>query len=111
MRRIVATGLGAVTPPAAGVAPSWARLLEGRSGIRRLPDEMVGDLSAKVGGVVPSRQEDPEAGFDPDAVLPPKDQRKIDRFIILRWRRQTRRLRRPTGSPTRNPGACARQRS
>jgi 3-oxoacyl-[acyl-carrier-protein] synthase II len=83
MRRIVVTGLGAVTPLAAGVAPSWTRLLEGQSGIRRLPDEMVGDLSAKVGGVVPSIAEDPEAGFDPDAVLAPKDQRKIDRFILF----------------------------
>ncbi|CAN7167325.1 beta-ketoacyl-ACP synthase II [Bosea sp. LjRoot237] len=83
MRRIVVTGLGAVTPLAAGVTPSWARLLKGRSGLRRLPDEVVGDLPAKVGGVVPSLVEDPEAGFDPDAVLAPKDQRKVDRFIIL----------------------------
>lgn len=83
MRRIVVTGLGAVTPLAAGVTPSWSRLLAGRSGLRRLPDEIVGDLPAKVGGVVPSLVEDPEAGFDPDAVLAPKDQRKVDRFIIL----------------------------
>ena len=56
MRRIVVTGLGAVTPLAAGVEASWSRLLAGRSGIRRLPDDVVGDLPAKVGGVVPSRK-------------------------------------------------------
>jgi integrase len=83
MRRIVVTGLGAVTPLAADVEASWSRLLAGRSGIRRLPDDVVGDLPAKVGGVVPSAQEDPEAGFDPDAVLAPKDQRKVDRFILF----------------------------
>ncbi len=44
MRRIVVTGLGAVTPLAAGVETSWSRLLAGRSGIRRLPDDVVGDL-------------------------------------------------------------------
>src|SRR5829696_3551994 len=83
MRRIVVTGMGAVTPLAAGVEASWSRLLAGRSGIRRLPDDVVGDLPAKVGGVVPSLEEDPDAGFDPNAVLAPKDQRKVDRFILF----------------------------
>lgn len=83
MRRIVVTGLGAVTPLAAGVEASWSRLLAGRSGIRRLPDDVVRDLPAKVGGAVPSLKEDPDAGFDPDAVLAPKDQRKVDRFILF----------------------------
>ncbi len=75
--------MGAVTPVAAGVEASWSRLLAGRSGIRRLPDDMVGDLPAKIGGVVPSLQEDPEAGFDPNTVFAPKDQRKVDRFILF----------------------------
>ncbi|MGO1080306.1 beta-ketoacyl-ACP synthase II [Inquilinus sp. CA228] len=81
MRRIVVTGMGAVSPLANGVEASWRRLLAGRSGLRRLPEEMVVDLAAKVGGVVPSIAEDPEAGFDPDAAVPPKDQKKMDRFI------------------------------
>jgi 3-oxoacyl-[acyl-carrier-protein] synthase II len=83
MRRIVVTGMGAVSPLAANVESSWSRLLAGQSGLRRLPDDVVGDLPAKVGGVVPSRDEDPENGFDPDAILPLKDQRKMDRFILL----------------------------
>ena len=53
MRRIVVTGMGAVTPLAADVEASWSRLLAGRSGIRRLPDDVVGDLPAKVGGWCP----------------------------------------------------------
>ncbi|MEY9786276.1 hypothetical protein ABIE77_000834 [Sinorhizobium fredii] len=83
MRRIVITGMGAVSPLGANVATSWSRLLAGRSGIRRLPDEVVGDLPAKVGGTVPSLEEDPEAGFDPNTVFAPKDQRKVDRFILF----------------------------
>ena len=83
MRRIVVTGLGAVTPLAARVETSWSRLLASRSGVRRLPDDVVADLPAKVGGVVPSLEEDPEAGFAPDAILAPKEQRRVDRFILF----------------------------
>ncbi|WFP61696.1 beta-ketoacyl-ACP synthase II [Mesorhizobium sp. WSM4904] len=83
MRRIVVTGMGAVTPLAADVETSWSRLLAGRSGIRRLADDVVADLPAKIGGVVPSLEEDPEAGLDANAFLAPKDQRKIDRFILF----------------------------
>jgi 3-oxoacyl-(acyl-carrier-protein) synthase len=61
MRRIVVTGMGAVTPLAANVEASWSRLLAGRSGIRRLPDDVVADLPAKVGGAVPSLEDDPES--------------------------------------------------
>ena len=83
MRRIVVTGLGAVTPLAAEVEASWSRLLAGRSGIRRLLDDVAGDLLAKIGGVVPSLEEDSEAGFDPNTVFAPKDQRRVDRFILF----------------------------
>lgn len=81
MRRIVVTGMGAISPLATGVEATWARLLAGRSGLRRLPDAVVADLAAKNAGVVPGRDED--AGFDPDRVLEVKDQRKVDRFILF----------------------------
>ena len=83
MRRVVVTGIGAISPLAAGVEASWSRLLAGRSGIRRLADDVVKDLPAKIGGVVPSLEEDPDAGFDPNTVFAPKDQRKVDRFILF----------------------------
>lgn len=83
MRRIVVTGMGAITPLAADVETSWSRLLAGRSGIRRLADEVAGDLPAKIGGVVPSLDDDPEAGLDANALVAPKDQRRIDRFILF----------------------------
>ena len=81
--RIVVTGMGIVSPLGCGVETVWQRLVEGRSGLRRLPDEMVGDLPAKVAGVIPDRNEDPAAGFDTDSIVSVKDQRKMDRFIPL----------------------------
>ncbi|MBZ9841019.1 beta-ketoacyl-ACP synthase II [Mesorhizobium sp. CA5] len=83
MRRIVITGMGAVTPLAANIEASWSRLLAGRSSIRRLPEDMVETLPTKIGGTVLSLEEDPEAGLDANAFLAPKDQRKIDRFILF----------------------------
>ena len=81
MRRIVVTGMGAVSPLGCGTEIAWQRLLAGWSGLRRLPDAIVETLPAKVAGIVPSKAEDAEGGFDPDAVIAPKDQRKMDRFI------------------------------
>lgn len=81
MRRIVVTGMGVVSPLGCGTEIAWQRLLAGRSGLRRLQDSIVETLPAKVAGLVPSKAEDAEAGFDPDAVIAPKDQRKMDRFI------------------------------
>lgn len=81
--RIVITGMGIASPLGCGIEPVWQRLLAGKSGLRRLPDEIVSDLPAKVGGVVPSLEEDAEAGLNPDAVVSTKDQRKMDRFILL----------------------------
>jgi 3-oxoacyl-[acyl-carrier-protein] synthase II len=111
MRRIVVTGMGAVTPLAADVETSWSRLLAGRSGIRKLPDDVVGDLPAKVGGVVPSLEEDSEAGFDPDAVLAPKDQRKVDRFILFGLAAAEDALAQAEWAPPRKRIACAQPRS
>lgn len=81
MRRVVITGMGVVSPLGCGIDMVWQRLLAGQSGIRVLPDEIVGDLPAKIGGQVPTLAADPEAGFDPDKAVVPKDQKKMDRFI------------------------------
>ncbi|MET0947038.1 MAG: beta-ketoacyl-ACP synthase II [Pseudomonas sp.] len=82
-RRVVVTGMGLVSPLGSGVETVWARLLSGRSGLRNLPDEVVADLPAKVGGAVPTLADDAEAGFDPDRATPPKEQKKMDRFIMF----------------------------
>jgi len=82
-RRVVVTGMGLVSPLGSGVEAVWARLLAGRSGLRNLAEAVVADLPAKVGGVVPTLEEDAEAGFDPDRATPPKEQKKMDRFILF----------------------------
>ncbi|UVJ42778.1 beta-ketoacyl-ACP synthase II [Pseudomonas sp. LS1212] len=81
VRRVVVTGMGLVSPLGCGLDPVWERLLASQSGLRRLPDAVVEDLPAKVGGAVPSIADDPRAGFDPDAAVAPKEQKKMDRFI------------------------------
>lgn len=82
-KRIVVTGMGAITPLGCGVEQVWRRLLAGQSGIRSLPEELIGELSTTIGGQVPDSLQDPEAGFDPDQLLAPKEQRKMDRFILF----------------------------
>ncbi|AHG22003.1 3-oxoacyl-ACP synthase [Chania multitudinisentens RB-25] len=81
--RIVITGMGAVSPLGCGVESIWQRLLAGQSGISPLPEEMVADLPVKIGGQVPALAQDAEAGFNPDLSVAPKDQKKMDRFILL----------------------------
>lgn len=82
-RRVVVTGMGLVSPLGSGVEVVWQRLLAGRSGLRNLPDAVIADLPTRVGGVVPTMAEDAEAGFDPDRATPPKEQKKMDRFILF----------------------------
>ncbi|WP_049630380.1 beta-ketoacyl-ACP synthase II [Cellvibrio sp. pealriver] len=81
--RIVITGMGLASPLGCGVEHVWQQLLAGKSGLRRLNEDIVGDLPAKVGGLVPSLSEDAIGGLDADGIVSPKDQRKMDRFIVL----------------------------
>lgn len=81
MRRIVVTGQGVVSPLGTGTEAAWSRLVAGQSGLRRLPQDLAPDVPSQVAGMVLSKQDDPEAGFDVDAAVPGKDQKKMDRFI------------------------------
>ncbi|UPJ40952.1 beta-ketoacyl-ACP synthase II [Bradyrhizobium sp. 40] len=82
MRRIVVTGIGAVSPLGCGVELSWRRLLAGQSGLRPLP-EWSQALPARIAGLVPDKADDVDGGFDPAQAAAPKDQRKMDRFILF----------------------------
>lgn len=82
MRRIVVTGMGAVSPLGCGVEVSWRRLLAGQSGLRPLP-EWSQALPARIAGLVPDKADDSDGGFDPAQAAAPKDQRKMDRFILF----------------------------
>lgn len=82
MRRVVVTGMGAVSPLGCGVELSWRRLLAGHSGLRALPAWSEA-LPARVAGLVPGKADDPEGGFDAAQAAAHKDQRKMDRFILF----------------------------
>lgn len=77
---IVVTGLGAVTPLAAGVEATWKRLLAGESGIRRNDRFDTDDWKCRIAGLVPSATDQAD-GFDPETAMTPQELRKSDLFI------------------------------
>ncbi|MCW5695372.1 MAG: beta-ketoacyl-ACP synthase II [Bauldia sp.] len=81
MRRVVITGLGMVTPLGCGVEPTWQRLIAGESGARRVTDFQVDDIACHIAFQIP-KGPGSEGKFDPDEWMEPKEQRKVDDFII-----------------------------
>ncbi|KJC50951.1 3-oxoacyl-ACP synthase [Bradyrhizobium sp. LTSP885] len=82
MRRVVVTGLGMVTPLGCGVDATWARILAGQSGATKIDTFEVSDLPSKIACSVP-RGDGSDGTFNPDQWMEPKDQRKVDDFIIF----------------------------
>ena len=88
MKRVVVTGMGIVSPLGLGVEHNWSSLLESKSGlghITHFPEPYnIDDFASKIAGVVPkTKDENPSNGeFNADLFVPPKDQRKMDPFII-----------------------------
>ena len=80
MRRVVVTGLGVVSPLACDIKATWERLIAGGSGIGKISRFDVSDIACKIAGLVP--EGDGADDFKPDDWVAPKDQRKIDRFIL-----------------------------
>ncbi|MEX2618130.1 MAG: beta-ketoacyl-ACP synthase II [Alphaproteobacteria bacterium] len=81
MRRVVVTGLGAVTPLGVGVDHIWKRLLAGESGISPIQSFDVSDLPCKIGGSLPPG-DTKDGNFNEDDWVSSKDRRKMDRFIV-----------------------------
>src|SRR5881227_2241215 len=82
MRRVVVTGLGMVTPLGCGVEATWKRLLAGESGARRIEKFNVEDLSAKIACQIP-RGDGSNGTYNPDQWMEPKEQRRVDDFIVF----------------------------
>jgi 3-oxoacyl-[acyl-carrier-protein] synthase II len=80
MKRVVVTGLGMVSPLADGVEPTWRRLLAGDSAVAPVKNFEVSDLACRIAAQIPLGSA-PDA-FQPDEWMEPKDQRKVDDFII-----------------------------
>ncbi|AZO58788.1 beta-ketoacyl-[acyl-carrier-protein] synthase II [Mesorhizobium sp. M1A.F.Ca.IN.022.07.1.1] len=81
MRRVVVTGLGLLSPFGMGVEHSWKELLSGRSAACRITEFEVDDLACKIAHVIP-RGDGSNGTFNPEAVLEPKELRKIGDFIL-----------------------------
>ncbi|MFZ0104375.1 MAG: beta-ketoacyl-ACP synthase II [Pseudolabrys sp.] len=82
MRRVVVTGLGMVTPLGCGVEPTWKRLLRGESGAGKIDSFDVSDIACKIACEIP-RGDGSNATFNPDQWMEPKEQRKVDEFILF----------------------------
>src|SRR5690242_5270495 len=75
MRRVVVTGLGAVTPLANGARATWEAALGGRSGIDFIRSFDASEFPVRIAAEVKD--------FDPTTVASPKEVRKLDRNVLL----------------------------
>ncbi|MGZ5823575.1 MAG: beta-ketoacyl-ACP synthase II [Hyphomicrobium sp.] len=91
MRRVVITGLGMVSPVGCGAEASWQALIAGANGARRITEFEVDDLTCQIGCFVP-RGATAEGKFNPDDWMEPKEQRKVDDFIIYAMAAATQAL-------------------
>ena len=81
MRRVVVTGLGMVSPLASGVEETWSRLLSGQSAAGTITRFDAGHLATTYACEVP-RGDGSDGTFNPDDWMEPKEQRKVDEFIL-----------------------------
>lgn len=81
LRRVVVTGMGIVSPLGCGVEPTWANILAGKSGARRIDDFRVDDIACQIAHRVPIG-DTAEGKFNADDWMDVKDQRKVDPFIV-----------------------------
>ena len=79
-RRTVITGLGLVTPLASGVEASWSEILKSKSGLGKITHFDTTDAPCKIAGQVPIEGKN---AFNADDWIVPKEQRKMDNFIIF----------------------------
>ena len=82
MRRVVVTGLGLVTPLASGVEESWSRILDGQSGAGPITKFDASRVTTKYACEVPLG-DGGDGTFNADHYLEPKEQRKVDDFILF----------------------------
>jgi 3-oxoacyl-[acyl-carrier-protein] synthase II len=78
-RRVVITGVGAVTPLSENAQGSWTKLINGESGIGKISIFDASESQCKIAGEVKCGTED--GLFDINKYIEPKEQRKMDRFI------------------------------
>ena len=91
LRRVVVTGLGMVSPLGSGVETSWRRLIAGENGFGRIQGFEIDDLPCQIAAHIP-RGDGSDGTFNPDAWMEPKEQRKVDDFILYAMAASTEAL-------------------
>ena len=81
MRRVVVTGIGMVTPLGASAPVTWERLIAGENGAGRITSFDVSDIACQIACQI-KRGDGTDGTFNPDSTMEPKEQRKVDDFII-----------------------------
>ncbi len=81
MRRVVVTGMGMLTPLGCGVDATWSRLIEGRSGAKRVDRFEVSDLACQIACMIPYG-DGSDGTYNPDQWMEAKERRKVDDFIV-----------------------------
>lgn len=81
MRRVVVTGIGMVSPLACGAEETWKRILAGENAAKRIENFKVDDVAAQIACQIPFG-DGKDGTFNPDDWMEPKEQRKVDPFII-----------------------------
>lgn len=106
MRRVVVTGLGMVTPLGCGVEPTWKGILESRSGASAVTAFDVSDMACRIACSIPLG-DGSNGTFNPDDWMEPKEQRKVDPFIIYAMAAATQALRDSGWKPESYEDQCA----
>lgn len=80
MKKVVITGMGIVSPVGTGIDYAWKNLLNGQSGIRKVTEFDVSDISSQIAGM-PICGTNP-GEYNPDNVIDPREQRKMEKTIM-----------------------------
>ena len=80
MKRVVITGMGIVSPVGTGIEYAWKNVVAGKSGVRKIDTFDASDLATQIAGL-PVYGTEP-GDFNPDTVVEPRDQRKMDKSIL-----------------------------
>jgi 3-oxoacyl-[acyl-carrier-protein] synthase II len=70
-----------VTPLGCGVETNWSRLIAAESGARKIDTFEVSDISCRIAGMIPTG-DGTNGTYNPDQWMEPKEQRKVDKFIV-----------------------------
>ena len=80
MKKVVITGMGIVSPVGTGVDYAWKNLIKGKSGIRKITEFDVSDITSQIAGI-PNHGTKP-GDYNPDVAIDPREQRKMEKTIM-----------------------------